>query len=67
MINDDQFQRDPAVPAARQRYSVPARSGSVSQIHSLPGLLDEEGAGGLDGPLAEGRGQGAEDAHLHRM
>ena len=49
------------------KYLILQRSGSVSQIHSLQGLLDEEGAGGLDGPLAEGRGQGAEDAHLHRI
>eukprot|EP00090_Calanus_glacialis_P013595 TRINITY_DN22259_c0_g1_i1.p1 TRINITY_DN22259_c0_g1~~TRINITY_DN22259_c0_g1_i1.p1 ORF type:complete len:454 (+),score=125.13 TRINITY_DN22259_c0_g1_i1:173-1363(+) len=61
------LKRDPAVPVTRQRYSVPARSGSVSQIHSLPGLLDEEGAGGLDGPYAEGGGQGTEDGHLHRI
>ena len=58
------LQRDSILAAARQRHSVPARYGSVSQLQSLPGQVGQGGAGGA---LIQEGGQDIEDDHSHRL
>jgi len=58
------LKRDSSLAAARQRHSVPARYGSVSQLQSLPGQVGQGGAGGA---LIQEGDQEIEDDHSHRL